>query len=216
MLVLKKRREGVSSGKFAAAYADAEKMGSGLMNIGGNIQELRKISGMTQEQLAGKLNVSRQTVSKWELGGTLPDLESALKLCGIFHIPLDDLLGEEKKARGAEDRITIEDLAYLNRRSRNMNLLVISGLLFLMIALAVVSVVTAVRSAALSTQYMLYRYMTVGEYVASPANYAVPLALAAVTAASGAGLIVFCIVENKRGTCGRRPNGKESGCHLIG
>ena len=63
------------------------------MNIGGNIQELRKISGMTQEQLAGKLNVSRQTVSKWELGGTLPDLESALKLCGIFHIPLDDLLG---------------------------------------------------------------------------------------------------------------------------
>lgn len=78
------------------------------MNIGGNIQELRKISGMTQEQLAGKLNVSRQTVSKWELGGTLPDLESALKLCGIFHIPLDDLLGEEKKARGAEDRIPLK------------------------------------------------------------------------------------------------------------
>lgn len=70
------------------------------MNIGGNIQELRKISGMTQEQLAGKLNVSRQTVSKWELGGTLPDLESALKLCGIFTFHLT-ICWERRKRRGA-------------------------------------------------------------------------------------------------------------------
>lgn len=178
------------------------------MNIGGKIQELRKISGMTQEQLAEKLNISRQTVSKWEVGGALPDLESVLKLCGIFQISLDDLLEEEKKARGGEDRITIEDLAYLNRRSRKMNLLVISGLLFLMIALAIISVVAAVRSAALSTQYMLYRYITVGEYAVSPANYAVPIALAVVTAAIGAGMIVYCIVEYKRGMCGQNTNGE--------
>ena len=177
------------------------------MNIGGKIQELRKISGMTQEKLAEKLNVSRQTVSKWE-GGALPDLESTLKLCGIFHISLDDLLGEENRARDAGERITIEDLAYLNRRSRKKNLLLISGLLFLMIALAVTSVVAAVRSAALSTQYMLYRYITVGEYAVSPASYAVPIALAAVAAVIGASLIIYCMAENKRETCSHHLSGK--------
>ena len=79
------------------------------MNIGRKIQELRKVSGMTQEQLAEKLHISRQTVSKWEAGGTLPDLESTLKLCGIFHISLDDLLEEEKKLQNPGDRITIEE-----------------------------------------------------------------------------------------------------------
>ena len=48
------------------------------MEIGNKINHLRKLSGMTQEQLAEKLNVSRQTISKWESDSTSPDLELSL------------------------------------------------------------------------------------------------------------------------------------------
>ena len=45
------------------------------MKLGEKIYQLRKMSGMTQEQFAEKLNVSRQTISKWESGSTSPDVE---------------------------------------------------------------------------------------------------------------------------------------------
>ena len=64
------------------------------MEIGNKINQLRKLSGMTQEQLAEKLNVSRQTISKWESDSTSPDLESIVKISRIFHVSLDDLLKE--------------------------------------------------------------------------------------------------------------------------
>ena len=48
------------------------------MEIGNKINQLRKLSGMTQEQLAEKLNVSRQTISKWESDSTSPDLANHL------------------------------------------------------------------------------------------------------------------------------------------
>ena len=64
------------------------------MEIGNKLNQLRKLSGMTQEQLAEKLNVSRQTISKWESGGTSPDLESIVKVSKLFHVSLDDLLME--------------------------------------------------------------------------------------------------------------------------
>ena len=56
------------------------------MEIGNKINQLRKLSGMTQEQLAEKLNVSRQTISKWESDSTSPDLESIVKISRIFHV----------------------------------------------------------------------------------------------------------------------------------
>ena len=167
------------------------------MDIGRKIQELRKVSGMTQEQLAEKLNISRQTVSKWETSSTLPDLESILKLCRIFHISLDDLLEEEKKLQSKEERITLEDLARINRHSRKITLLFISGVLFLMIAFTIISIILAVRSATLSTRYILYRYITVGEYAGSVANYSVLIVLAIIAAAVGVAFMVYCIVENK-------------------
>ena len=60
------------------------------MEIGNKLNQLRKLSGMTQEQLAEKLNVSRQTISKWETDSTSPDLESIVRVCKIFHVSLDD------------------------------------------------------------------------------------------------------------------------------
>ena len=62
------------------------------MNFGKNLQILRKMANMTQEELAEKLNVSRQTISKWEIGSILPEVEKLIELCEIFNCSVDQLL----------------------------------------------------------------------------------------------------------------------------
>ena len=57
-----------------------------------NFISLRKILNISQETLAEKINVSRQTISKWETGESLPDIEKATKLARIFNVSLDDLI----------------------------------------------------------------------------------------------------------------------------
>ena len=54
------------------------------MEIGNKIMELRKKSGLSQEDLAAKVGVARQTISKWELGETSPDMEQAKRISKIF------------------------------------------------------------------------------------------------------------------------------------
>lgn len=63
------------------------------MEIGNKIQELRKKENLSQEQLAEKIGVARQTISKWELGETSPDLKEAKELSKIFNVSLDELVG---------------------------------------------------------------------------------------------------------------------------
>lgn len=69
----------------------------GTMEIGNKILELRKQQNLSQEQLAEKMKVSRQTISKWELGETSPDLEQSKQLSKIFNVSLDDLTNNDIK-----------------------------------------------------------------------------------------------------------------------
>ena len=61
------------------------------MNLGNKILELRKKENLSQEQLAEKMNVTRQTISKWELNETTPDIKQAKELSRLFKISLDEL-----------------------------------------------------------------------------------------------------------------------------
>ncbi len=66
------------------------------MSFGKNLQHLRRMRGeITQEALAEKLKVSRQTVSKWELDESTPEMDKAIELCGLFNCSLDNLFREE-------------------------------------------------------------------------------------------------------------------------
>lgn len=66
------------------------------MSFGKNLQFLRHLRGnMTQEELAEKMKVSRQTVSKWELETAQPEMDKAIELCGLFNCSLDDLFRGE-------------------------------------------------------------------------------------------------------------------------
>ncbi len=62
------------------------------MDISKKILQLRKAKGFTQEELAEKLNVSRQSVSKWESGQSVPELEKLVTLCEVFQVSADYLL----------------------------------------------------------------------------------------------------------------------------
>ena len=143
------------------------------MEVGNKLNQLRKLSGMTQEQLAEKLNVSRQTISKWESGGTSPDLESIVKVSKIFYVSLDDLLmeGDANVVNKNDEQITLEDLMKMNLHNRKMTLLLISGLIFIMVSILNFAYVIALESTTFSTQYMLYRYIVTGRYDSAPVNY---------------------------------------------
>ena len=172
------------------------------MEIGNKINQLRKLSGMTQEQLAEKLNVSRQTISKWESDSTFPDLESIVKISRIFYVSLDDLLkeGEAKVENKTDEQITLKDVMKINLYSRKMTLLLISGLIFIMVSILNFAYIIALQSTTLSTQYMLYRYIVTGQYENAPIDYMRLMIPSIVAAAVGVILFISYIIERRKKT----------------
>lgn len=86
--------------------------------LGDNLKKLRQSRGLSQEEMAGKLNVVRQTVSKWETGLSVPDSEMLMEIARQFEIPVSTLLGETP---GLEDeasdmRIVLEKLTLINEQ----------------------------------------------------------------------------------------------------
>ncbi len=79
------------------------------MSLGENLQFLRAREGVTQEQLAERMEVSRQSVSKWESGTSFPEMDTLLKLCDMFHTDMDTLL------RGSVEKSLSEDSAGYDR-----------------------------------------------------------------------------------------------------
>lgn len=170
------------------------------MQIGNKINQLRKLSGMTQEQLAEKLSVSRQTISKWESGATYPDIESVVRISKMFQVPLDDLLleGEADVENQKEEQITLEDLIKINRYNRRMTLLLISGLIFIMVSILNFAYVMALQSTTLSTQYMLYRYIVMGQYENAPVDYRKLLLPSVIAGVIGVGLCIYYILKSRK------------------
>ena len=67
-----------------------------LQKIGTFLKELRNGEGLTQEQLAEKLNVSRRTVSRWETGSNMPDLDLLIEMADFYHVDIRELLNGER------------------------------------------------------------------------------------------------------------------------
>lgn len=62
------------------------------MNLGNSLYRARKNTGMSQEAVAEKLGVSRQTISKWETDETLPDIRQSKRLASLYKLSLDELI----------------------------------------------------------------------------------------------------------------------------
>lgn len=75
------------------------------MTMGEKLQLLRKSRGLSQEQLAAELDVSRQAISKWECGDSTPDLDKLRAICTYFGVTADYLIWEKQKMRPPTRRL---------------------------------------------------------------------------------------------------------------
>lgn len=90
--------------------------------LGENIKEVRKSKGLSQEELALKLNVVRQTVSKWENGLSVPDSEALIAISEVLETPVSILLGEKiTEPRTDELRVISEKLEVINLQLAQKN-----------------------------------------------------------------------------------------------
>jgi transcriptional regulator with XRE-family HTH domain len=73
------------------------------MNFSEKLKHLRKQFQFSQEQLAEKIGVSRQAITKWETDGGLPDIENLMAIAALFSVSMDELLSAEKTVRSSKD-----------------------------------------------------------------------------------------------------------------
>lgn len=91
-----------------------------------NLKAIRKSKGYTQEELAIKINVVRQTVSKWEKGLSVPDADVISKIADVLDVSVSELLGAEIKEEQSKNEIAeqlakiSEQMAIKNNRSRKI------------------------------------------------------------------------------------------------
>ena len=104
------------------------------IKIGGFIRDLRKEKGLTQEQFAEHFNVSRRTVSRWETGNNLPDLDLLIEMADYYNIDLRELLDGERKNGGMDKELqeTVLKVAEFSNEekkkiTKRMNILFIGG-----------------------------------------------------------------------------------------
>lgn len=91
-----------------------------------NLKTIRKAKGYTQEELAIKVNVVRQTVSKWEKGLSVPDADVLSHIAEVLEVSVSELLGAEIKQEDSKNKVAeqlakiSEQLAIKNRRSKKI------------------------------------------------------------------------------------------------
>lgn len=94
--------------------------------FGENLKAMRKAKGYTQQELAMKLNVVRQTVSKWEKGLSVPDVEILVEIADVLDTDISVLLGKEVSDEESRDEVALqlakisEQLAIKNRKSKRI------------------------------------------------------------------------------------------------
>lgn len=103
------------------------------MNLGNKIMTLRKKNNMSQEELAEKVGVTRQTISKWELEETSPDITQAKTLSNVFKVSLDELVSNDLNSIIVEKVSNTEKLAGII-----INILKVFGILILAVVLLMV------------------------------------------------------------------------------
>lgn len=131
------------------------------MNLGNKIIKLRKKEKLSQEQLADKLGVTRQTISNWELNITKPDITQVKKLSEVFNISIDDLLDNnlrdiiEKKISNTE-KLT-------NKTTKSIRIIIIT--LYFIISIGVIGfTIYLLSNNDFTSDYQAEFYCSLDEY----------------------------------------------------
>ncbi len=124
-----------------------------------NIKQLRKSKGLSQEELAIKLNVVRQTISKWEQGLSVPDAEMLVSISEVFETPVSTLLGENISETKVDDlkaiseKLEIINLQLLQRKHERRKIVH-----WLVILLCVSTVMIFITLFLLNSPYLNWDY----------------------------------------------------------
>lgn len=138
-----------------------------------NIKTARKSKGLSQEELAVKLNVVRQTISKWEQGLSVPDSDMLIALSDALATPVSALLGEFAVRAEADDLKTIaEKLEIINLQLARQKAARRKTLRWLLIALCAVTVIIAAALVLLNSPYLGWNYSDPETAVAGAAFHA--------------------------------------------
>lgn len=112
------------------------------MDFNNRLYQLRKQKGLSQEELANRLNVSRQTVSKWEVGDSTPDMEKLVAISDLFDVSLDKLvMGKEDEPQNPtatkSELVTVlnEKVLTSNNKKKAKSILKIVGIIAAVILL---------------------------------------------------------------------------------
>lgn len=124
-----------------------------------NIKAIRKSKGLSQEELAIKLNVVRQTISKWEQGLSVPDSDMLISISEVFETPVSTLLGETVTEPEADDLKAIsEKLEVINLQLAQRKAARRRMLHWLFISLCAVIVIIFAALAVLKSPYLGWDY----------------------------------------------------------
>lgn len=124
-----------------------------------NIKTLRKQKGLSQEELSIKLNVVRQTISKWEQGLSVPDAEMLVSISEVFDIPVSTLLGENiTESKEDELKIISEKLEIINQQLYQQQKLKRKSILYVLISLAISVIVIFFILSILNSPYLNWDY----------------------------------------------------------
>lgn len=106
------------------------------MNIARNLQYLRKKKKLTQEELANRLNVSRQSVSKWETGDGYPEMDKLMQLSDLFEVSVDDLLRAELEEEITTEVVGIQRNEAFLKTINHFSLAISLGVFFILFGVA--------------------------------------------------------------------------------
>ena len=124
-----------------------------------NIKRIRKSKGLSQEELAIKLNVVRQTVSKWENGLSVPDSSMLIILANELDTTVSELLGEPVAEPTTDDlKILSEKLEVINLQLAKRSITKVKTIRWILISLCAVIVVIFIALASTNSFYLNWNY----------------------------------------------------------
>lgn len=124
-----------------------------------NIKQLRKSKGLSQEELAIKLNVVRQTISKWEQGLSVPDAEMLITISEVFETPVSILLGENisesevDEIKAISEKLEIINLQLSQRKNERRKIVH-----WLLISLSIIIIIIFTTLILLNSPYLNWDY----------------------------------------------------------
>lgn len=124
-----------------------------------NIKSLRKSKGLSQEELAIKLNVVRQTISKWEQGLSVPDAEMLILISEVFETPISILLGENISESKVDDlKVISEKLEIINLQLSQRKKQRRKMVHWLLISLCIIVIIVFISLILLNSPYLNWDY----------------------------------------------------------